>query len=318
MKLLSIVVPVYNEESNLSIFYDRLNKSLESIGYGYEVIFVDDGSGDDSITVMKDLRDQDSRVRIISFSRNFGHQIALTAGIDKASGDAVIVMDADLQHPPEIIKDLISRWEDGYDVVYTIRKDTEGAGLFKKATSAFFYKVLSKISRIDVSPGIADFRLMDKKVIRSFRTIRERSRFIRGLVKWVGFKQIGVEYVAPARYSGNSKYSIRKMMRLAVDGITSFSWFPLQVATYFGLLVSFFSFAYTLYAIFIRLFTSKAVPGWSSLLIAVTFIGGVQLVFLGIIGEYIGRIFEEVKGRPIYIVNEAIGFAENVLNKVEA
>ncbi len=308
MSYITVVVPVYNEELVLQSFIGKVLEVLESLMLPFEIILVNDGSTDGSLSLMKRLRAEDARIKVISFSRNFGHQAALTAGIDAAVGDAVIMMDADLQHPPQLIPELIRNWELGSEVVYTIRKDTEKAGIFKKLTSHGFYKLMRLLTNVEITDGASDFRLMDRKVVERFRTIRERSRFLRGLVSWIGFKQVGIEFTAPKRLAGSSKYSVKRMMKFAVDGITAFSGVPLQLAMYFGFLIALFAFVYLAYAVIIRVFTNAAISGWASLIVTVLFLGGVQLITLGIMGEYVVRIYEEVKQRPIYIVDEALGF----------
>ena len=308
MSLISVVVPVYNEELMMKDFYDELRRTMDGLKHPFEIILVNDGSLDGSLALIKRLRAGDQRIKIISLSRNFGHQAALTAGLDVAKGNAVIMMDADLQHPPQLIPELIRHWEMGYEVVYTIRKETEKVGFFKKHSSAFFYRVLGLLTNVQVSQGASDFRLLDQKVVERFRMIKEKARFLRGLVNWLGFRQVSVEFSAPGRPAGGSKYSLKRMMKFAIDGITTFSGAPLQLAMYLGFLIALLAFLYLAYAIIIRLFTDAAMPGWASLIATVLFLGGVQLITLGIMGEYIYRIYEEVKQRPIYIVDEALGF----------
>ena len=306
---LSIVIPVCNEQENLSVLYDRLSAVMQSQGLSYEIIMVDDGSSDGSLQVLSDLHQKDSRVKALSFSRNFGHMIALSAGLDHASGDAVITMDADLQHPPELIPELIKRWQGGVEVVNTIREETKDASFLKNITASLFYWLINKIAKINLPASAADYRLLDRIVVDTLRGIKERSRFLRGLISWVGFKQDFVPYQAAARTAGKTKYSFSRMFSFAIDGITSFSSFPLRFSAYLGLIVAFFSFFYILYALFIRFFTQQAIAGWTSVMIAVLFIGGIQLIFLGVIGEYLGRVFEETKARPLYIINKRIGLS---------
>ncbi len=305
---ISIVIPVCNEEGNLENLYDRLSTVLKSLHLSYEIILVNDGSTDRSLEVMSALHQKDRQVKILSFSRNFGHMIALSAGLDHASGDAVITLDADLQHPPELIPELLKRRHEGAEVVNTVRKETRGAGIFKNLTARFFYFLINKIAKINLPSNAADYRLLDRKVVEALKNVRERSRFLRGLISWVGYKQEFVSYEADPRYSGKSKYSFSQMLSFAIDGITSFSSFPLRLSTYLGLATAFFSFLYILYAIYIRIFTQQAIAGWASVLVAVLFIGGIQLIFLGIIGEYLSRVYEESKARPLYIVDKKIGF----------
>lgn len=304
---LSIIIPVCNEEGNLKALYDRLTKVLKPLGLSYEMIFVDDGSQDASLEVLAGLNQKDGNVKVISFSKNFGHMFALSAGIDHAQGEAVIMLDADLQHPPELIPELVKRWQGGAQVVNTLRKETKGAGLVKKITSAGFYWLINKIAKIDLKPSAADYRLLDRSVVDTLKGIKERSRFLRGLISWVGYKQEFVPYEADARTRGKSKYSVSKMMAFAMDGITSFSSLPLRLASYLGLFIVFISFLYILYALYIRFFTDQAIAGWTSVLVAVLFIGSIQLIFLGVIGEYLSRIFQETKQRPLYIIKKKIG-----------
>lgn len=311
MAEISIVVPVYNEEGNLQALYDRLGAVLKPLNLSYEIIMVDDGSADRSPAIIAELHKKDPRVKLIGFSKNFGHMIALSAGLDHASGNAVITMDADLQHPPQLIPELIKKWRSGAEVVNTLRKDTKGAGIFKNISARFFYWLINRIAKIDLPANAADYRLLDRKVVEALKSVRERSRFLRGLIRWVGFRQESVEYEADPRFSGKTKYSFGRMISFALDGITSFSSFPLRLATYLGLAIALFSFLYILYAIYIRLFTSQAIAGWTSVLVAVLFIGGIQLIFLGVIGEYLSRVYEETKQRPLYIVSHKLGFGSN-------
>lgn len=305
---LSIVVPVYNEKENLEHLYERLKTVLAPLGHSYELIFVDDGSSDSTLDVLKSFQKQDGNVRILSFSRNFGHQIALTAGLDYASGKAVISLDADLQHPPELIPELVKRWKDGYDVVYTVRMDSGDTSWFKRITSKVFYRLMNFFSHTHIPEGGADFRLLNRRAVDTLKNIRERNRMLRGLVGWIGFNQIALPYQAAPRRGGAPKYSLLRMARLAMDGLTSFSSAPLYLATIFGFIVSIFSFLYAAYVLYARFFTDMTVPGWTSLVVVVLFLGGVQLICLGIMGEYIGKIYSEMKNRPLYLVRESIGF----------
>ena len=304
---LSIVIPVCNEQGSLKELYDRLSAVLKPLNLAYEIIMVDDGSTDGSLAAISELRQADPRVKFLSFSRNFGHMVALTAGLDHAAGKAVITMDADLQHPPQLIPTLLEKWRAGAEVVNSLRKGTKGASLFKSLSAGFFYWLLNRIARLDLPANTADYRLLDRKAVDSLKKVRERSRFLRGLVRWVGFKQVCVDYQADARFAGRTKYSTGRMIAFALDGIISFSAVPLRLATYLGLTVAGLSFLYILYAVYIRLFTSRAIEGWTSVLVTVLFIGGVQLIFLGILGEYLSRVFEETKQRPLYIVREQAG-----------
>jgi len=299
----SIVAPVYDERESLPELYRRVKAVMESLGEPWELVLVDDGSTDGSTDVIRALRDQDpEHVRPVIFARNFGHQIAVTAGMDYARGDAVILMDADLQGPPEVIPELVAKWREGYQVVYAVRAEREGETWFKKATAALFYRLIYRITDVKIPLDTGDFRLMDRKVVEIMNQMRERHRFLRGMSAWVGFRQIGVPYKRAARFSGETKYPFKKMLRLALNAITGFSYFPLQLATYFG----FFSAGLAILAIpvviVLRLTGSRAFFGQATTLIAVLFLGGVQLISLGVLGEYIGRIYDEVKGRPLYIL----------------
>lgn len=304
--LISIILPCFNEEDNLNELYSRLSPVMCASGADYEVIFVDDGSTDGSLARMADLCKRDGRLKVLELSRNFGHQSAICAGMDYAQGDAVIMMDADLQHPPELIPVLIEKWQQGYEIVYTVRNDPPGTSWFKRITAKAFYTLINVLAKIQVPENSADFRLLDKRVVKEFRSLKEKTRFLRGLVKWVGFKQCALHYDASPRYAGKPKYTLWKMVKFAFDGITSFSAFPLHIATILGVVVSFFSFLYAAYAIYARLFTGEALPGWASVLVAVLFLGGVQLLSLGIIGEYLGRIYDETKNRPPYIIRNVM------------
>jgi dolichol-phosphate mannosyltransferase len=301
----SIVAPIYNELNNLSELYRRVADVMDAAGEPWELLLVDDGSTDGSTAKIRELAAQDHRVRPVIFARNFGHQIAITAGWDYARGDAIVIIDADLQDPPEAILDLIKKWKEGYEVVYAVRAERAGETWFKRITSALFYRIIYRITDVKIPIDTGDFRLMDRKVVDVLKQMRERHRFPRGMSAWVGFRQIGVEYKRAARFSGETKYPFRKMLLLALNAITSFSYFPLQVATFFG----FFSAALAILAIpvvvYLRMTGSQAFFGQATTLIAVLFLGGVQLISLGILGEYIGRLYDEAKGRPLYIVREA-------------
>jgi len=305
--VLSIVVPVYNEEQNIPILYDRVKAIIRPLAADYEFIFVDDGSEDASVPVVLNLRRQDSRVRLLSLSRNFSHQIALTAGLDHTQGDAVICMDADLQHPPEMIPSLIVNWQAGYDIVGTERRDIGRTSFFKKFTAKIFYQAINRISDTEIDVNSADFRLLDRKVVEILRQIRERHRFLRGLVNWVGFKKIVLPYDVGRRLHGKSKYSVNKMVRFALDGIVAFSEVPLIIAAVLGGLLSLSSFLYGCIVVYQRLFTAVTPPGWASLLASILFLNGLIMLFLGIIGVYIAAIHNEVKKRPLYIVRDAAG-----------
>jgi polyisoprenyl-phosphate glycosyltransferase len=310
----SVVIPVYNEAEVLPTLYDRLTRVLNGLGEPYEIIFVNDGSADESPLLLQDLQAKDERIKFLSLSRNFGHQIAITAGLDHSTGQAVVVMDADLQDPPEVIPRLIEQWRKGYDIVFAVREKRRGEGLFKRATAALFYRILRRLTATEIPLDAGDFRLMSRKAVETLNDIRERNRFVRGLAGWIGFRQTSVSFVRDIRHAGETKFPLKKMLRFALTGIISFSLVPLQLAGYLGFLVSSVSFFYMMYAIGLKLFTDRVVLGWTSVMVAVLFLGGVQLLSLGIIGEYIGRIYEEVKQRPLYIVDEARGFDRNTPN----
>jgi polyisoprenyl-phosphate glycosyltransferase len=308
---ISVVAPVYNEEKILPEFYRRVVATMEQMGEPFELILVNDGCHDSSPEVMRQLHETDSRVKIINFSRNFGHQVAITAGTDYASGRAVVVIDSDLQDPPEVIPDMVERWREGYQVVYAVRSERAGETWFKKTTAGLFYRLIARITSINIPVDTGDFRLMDEQVVETLRRIREQHRFMRGLSVWVGFKQIGIPYKRDARKAGETKYPLKKMLRFAFDGITSFSYVPLQLATYLGFLIAGLSVLFILLVMVLRLGGEEAFKGQATTLVSVLFMGGVQLIFLGIMGEYLGRIYNEVKQRPLYIVSEALGFASD-------
>ena len=312
----SIVVPVYNEENVIKEFYNRTTAVLSSLKERYEIIFINDGSVDNSLTILRELHVEDSSVKVINFSRNFGHQMAITAGMDYSAGNAVIIMDSDLQDPPEVMAKLVEKWKEGYDVVYAVREARKGETLFKRVTATLFYRLIVKITNVSMQADVGDFRLMDKKVIDIFRTVRERHRFIRGLVFWVGFKQTGISYIRNERFAGETKYPFRKMLKFAIDGITSFSFLPLQLAMYAGVIISLMSFASGIYILCLRIITGRFIPGIAGILVSVLFLGGIQLLFLGLIGEYIGRMYDEIKQRPLYIVQEFLGFNQKNNNEI--
>ncbi|MGV8937591.1 MAG: glycosyltransferase family 2 protein [Allorhizobium sp.] len=309
VELLSIVVPCYNEEQVIGETVRRLKAFCDALSdLDAELIFVDDGSRDNTRSLLKDFAAADSRIKVIGLSRNFGHQIALTAGIDCASGDAVVLIDADLQDPPEVINQMIERWRDGYDVVYGTRTERIGETAFKRVSARSFYRVLNWLSDVPIPLDTGDFRLMSRSVVDAIGKMQEKCRFVRGMVSWVGFKQIAVPYSRAERFAGETKYPLRKMMTFAIDGILSFSTKPLRISVTFGMVAVAFALAGIGYSIFLRIFTSLWVEGWTAIMIAVLFMGGVQLISLGIIGEYIGRIYTEAKGRPLYVVQEHVGF----------
>lgn len=309
--VISVVAPVYNEAPTLPLFCERVIAALEPMGEPFEVVLINDGSRDNSLEVMRELHAADERIKAVNFSRNFGHQVAITAGIDYARGNAVVVIDSDLQDPPEVIPELVAKWREGYGIVFAQRSEREGETWFKKATASFFYRLIRRITNVNIPVDTGDFRLMDRKVVDALTQMREHHRFMRGLSVWVGFKQTGVEYRRAPRHAGETKYPISKMVRFALDGITSFSYLPLQLATYFGFFVAMISMFALVAVIILRLSGSQAsFYGQASTLVSVLFLGGIQLIFLGIIGEYLGRIYDEVKRRPLYIVSDVLGLDE--------
>lgn len=298
-----IIIPVFNEEGNIKTIVTAINKAFEKLLYDYYLLFVDDGSTDNTLNIIEGLSADNNNIKFISFSRNSGHQVALKAGIDYSDADCTISMDGDMQHPPSLIADMLAKWKAGYEVVYTIRKEQKDLSFFKRKTSALFYKLLSMLSNIELENGSADFRLLDKKVTNQLKQLKENDIFLRGLVKWIGFKQIAIGYQPMERHSGNSKYSYKKMLRLALQGITSFSTKPLYIATYIGFFFSILSLLYLPYAGY-SYFFGHAVSGWVSLIVTVAFFGGLQLMILGIIGLYLGKLFMQSKGRPMYIIDK--------------
>jgi dolichol-phosphate mannosyltransferase len=308
--LLSVVVPVFNESAVIGVFYERVTRALSAIpGVDYELVLVDDGSHDDSYEQLARFAAVDPRVGVIRFSRNFGHQAAITAGIDMARGDCVAIIDADLQDPPEVIGEMLARWREGFDVVYGVRADREGEGRMKLLTASMFYRLLNAITGIKIPVDVGDFRLLSRRAAEHLRGLREHDRFVRGLVSWIGFRQTGVSYHREKRYAGETKYPYRKMIKFALDGITSFSSVPLKLATWMGYMASLLAFLY-LSSVFVQKLLGYTVEGWATIMVALLFLGGTQLICLGIIGEYVGRIYAESKGRPLYIVDQVHGLAE--------
>ncbi len=304
MSMISMVIPVFNEAENIQFLYQNI---IEVLGKNeiaeYEIVFVDDGSKDDTFIKIKELSSINKSVRGISLSRNFGHQIAIFAGIELSKGDLVITMDGDMQHPPSVIPEMIRLYKNGFDIVNTKRIDAEGTGFFKKATSKFFYKIINLMSDVYIEPASSDFRLMSRKATNAFLEIPERDRFTRGLISWMGFRQAIIEYKANPRYKGKSKYSLRKMMRFAFDGITSFSSKPLRLALYFGFIFFMLGMIYAAYAV-VQYFQGHTIPGWTSILLTVIIMGSIQLLSIGLLGEYLARIFREAKNRPKYFVKD--------------
>ena len=300
----SIVIPVFNEEEVIEHTYERLKTVMESAEGKYELLFINDGSRDRSVEILLNLSERDKRIKIVDFSRNFGHQIAITAGMDYALGDAIVIIDADLQDPPELILEMIQKWREGYDVVYAKRTARKGETFFKKQTASAFYRILRAMTEIEIPIDTGDFRLIDRKVCNQMKNIHEKNRFVRGLVSWVGFKQTAVEYERDERFAGETKYPLKRMLKLSLDGITSFSYKPLKLANYLGASLSVIGFVYMLIVLYQKLFTTTTVTGWSSIIVIQLFFSGITLMMLGVIGEYIGRIYDEAKDRPLYIVRD--------------
>lgn len=301
----SAVIPCYNEEESLPVLYERLTKVLSASTDRYEIVFANDGSRDRTLEIIREISARDARVRGVSLSRNFGHQACLTAGLDHARGEVVLMMDADLQDPPELLPKMIEKWRRGVDVVFAVRKKRKGESWFKLVTAAGFYRLLRNMTNVDIPVDTGDFRLIDRKALDAVLALRESNRFLRGMFSWIGFRQEPVYYVRQARFAGETKYPLKKMLRFAFDGITSFSSVPLRFATWLGLAVAAVAFIYSLFVLRSALL-GGAVPGWASTTLSVLFLGGVQLVTIGMLGEYIGRIFDEVKRRPLYMVKEVV------------
>jgi dolichol-phosphate mannosyltransferase len=306
----SLVLPIYNEEETIPELVRRLGEVIDQLDGDAEVVLVDDGSSDASYETMVAAREIDPRFKLLRLSRNFGHQIAVTAGLDVASGDAVIVMDSDLQDPPEVALELAARWRDGYDVVYAVRQERHGESRFKEATAAGFYRLFKRMSDVDVPLDVGDYRLVDRRALDAFRSMRESNRYVRGMFSWIGFRQVGVPFTREERFAGETKYPLRKMIKFATDGIVSFSSYPLRLALKLGFLVSAFSFVLGLVFLVSQLAGFYSVPGLASIAVFVAFLGGIQLLLLGIMGEYIARIHDEVKGRPLYLVSETQGLED--------
>ena len=301
MKRISIVVPVYNEEENIAHFARAVADVMERLPYHYELLFIDDGSSDRSREILRTLGAQDAHIGSIFLARNYGHQLALTCGIDHADGDAVITMDGDMQHPPELLPQLIARWEEGFEIVQTVRLTTEGVSFFKRATSKYYYRLLNLLTDVEIQEGGSDFRLMDRKAVLALRRYREHARFIRGMVGALGFRRTTVDFVAQARYAGSSKFSLRRMISFALDGIFAYSIKPLRTALYAGIVSALLAVVLFLHVL-VETLRGETVPGWSTIVVCSLFFGGMQMMMLGVCGEYIARILQEVKNRPLYLV----------------
>ena len=307
---ISVVVPVFNEEEIIELFYQRTSAVLNRLdGLMWEIVFVDDGSSDGTWARLSAMAARDPNVKVLKFSRNFGHQIAITAGVDEARGDCVVVIDSDLQDPPEVIPSMVEQWRLGFDVVYGVRSEREGETAMKLMTASMFYRLLGRLTNVQIPANVGDFRLMSRRVVDQLKLLREKDRFVRGLVSWVGFNQTGVTYHREARAAGVTKYPLRKMLKFAFDGITSFSTAPLKLATWTGYLAALAAVLY-LISVFVQRALGITVEGWATIMVAMLFLGSVQLICLGILGEYLGRIFNEVKPRPMYVVQERIGMDE--------
>jgi polyisoprenyl-phosphate glycosyltransferase len=306
----SIVVPVYNEEETFPDLINRLREVMGLLDGPVEVVLVDDGSRDSSYQLMVEANRDDPRFKVLQLSRNFGHQVAITAGMDAASGQAVIIMDADLQDPPHVILEMAARWQEGYEVVYAVRERREGEKLFKKASATMFYNLLRRMAEIEQPVNVGDFRLVDRKALDAFLQMRESNRYVRGMFSWIGFRQVAVPYTRTSRRAGRSKYPLRKMLRFASDAIIGFSSTPLRLALGAGLILAIAAVGYGLAAIGLKLANVPIVPGYASLLVTITFLSGVQLIVIGMVGQYVARIYDEARGRPLYLVREAHGFAE--------
>jgi polyisoprenyl-phosphate glycosyltransferase len=301
---ISVIIPVYNEEDNIYKLHERLKSVMEQLEVAYEMIFINDGSKDNSMPMIKALSKQHPEVRFIDFSRNFGHQVAVTAGLDKSNGKAVVIIDADLQDPPELIIDMYKKMKEGFQVVYAKRKQRKGESLFKLWTAKVFYRILSKITSISIPVDTGDFRIMDRKIVEILKEMPEKNKYLRGQISWIGFNQTFVEYERQERLAGETGYTFSKMLRFALDGITGFSDLPLKIVTYFGFIVSFFAFLMMLYALYARFIVKHYEPGWASLMVVILFIGGVQMIAVGIIGEYLSRMNNNIRNRPLYIIRD--------------
>ncbi len=308
MMKISIVAPVYNEEDCLAEFYRRTRVVADTLNDPVEWVFVNDGSSDRSSEILSELHRKDPRVKVLSFSRNFGHQPAIKAGIDHASGDAVITIDADLQDPPESISEMVAKWKEGYDVVYAVRVERKGETFFKKATAAFYYRLMKRLTHIDMPLDTGDFRLISRPVADALKQIKEKRPFLRGLISWLGFRQTGILITREARFAGKTKFSLFKMLQFAWSGITHFSFFPMQLATWIGFFTFLYCVAELIHTLYVTLILKIAVPGWASLMVAILFLGSVQLITLGILGSYLARNYDESRNRPLYLIQKKEGF----------
>lgn len=309
---ISLVVPVYNEEACVDEFYQEVSSELDQITDSWEIIFIDDGSRDRTVERLLSLREKDSRVKVLCFARNFGNQIATSAGLRYSNGRAVITMDADLQHPPEMIAEMVRYWRDGYHCVYTVRSYGKDTGVFKRWFSSLFAKALNRVSNLAMPEGISDFRLLDRRIVDYINTMEESSRFLRAMISWLGFRDIGIPFTASPRHRGQTKFSTKKLLRLSIDSITSFSVRPLRWITYFGMFDATLSLFYAAYVLYEVTVEGVMTPGWPTLIIAILFLGGVQLISIGVVGEYVGRIFIESKRRPLFVVQEKHGFDSEI------
>ncbi|GAA0486756.1 glycosyltransferase family 2 protein [Salinibacillus aidingensis] len=315
-KLITVMVPAYNEEIVIKQFYSRINEVINGIrNYRFELLFVNDGSTDQTLEIIKQLRETDQRVSYVDLSRNFGKEVAMLAGFDYAKGDAVVIIDADLQDPPELIAEMIYYWEQGYDDVYAKRRDRQGESWLKKATSKAFYRLLKKTTTIPIQEDTGDFRLLDRRCINALRQIRESQRYTKGLFSWLGFKKKEILFTRDPRAAGETKWNYKKLMNLAIEGITSFTTYPLKLSSYLGFFISIGAFIYMFVIIFKTIFFGEPVSGYPSLMSVILFLGGIQLLSLGVIGEYLGRIFNETKQRPVYLVQEYNGEKEFVIHE---
>lgn len=314
--LISIIIPIFNEEETIAELYKRIENVLKSLKFDFEIIFINDGSKDSSLKLLENLRQKDNRIKILSFSRNFGHQIAISAGIDYANGGAAIIMDGDLQDPPELIPKMLEKHQESYEIVYAKRKTRQDA-FFKKFTASMFYRLINMLSDTKIPQEVGDFRLMDRKALNGLKQLKEKSRFIRGLTSWIGFKHTVIEFERDKRFAGQTNYPLNKMIKLAIDSITGFSYKPLKIATYVGFSTAMIGFLGGVYAVILKILEpTSTVLGWTTIIIAIFFMGGIQLMILGIIGEYIGRIYTETQNRPLYIIDKTIGFENNSKSKM--